>query len=258
MLTSRALNRSCGAPPEPSFCQANRGGLRLRALMVMTSSGQAPDTGQRTGLWLEEFTAAYYVFLDAGVEVVLASPCGGMPPIDPASDRSADHGGADHGTSVARFKRDTAARLELSDTLTLEQIVAEDFSCAFYCGGPGALWDFPDDVCSIGIVRAFAASAKPLGMVSHAPAALCGIADEAGLSLVAGRRLTSISRSEQSALGTGVLSPFCLEQQLRELGALYGRGPARRSHIVRDGFLVTGQNARSARGVARALLAQVV
>jgi putative intracellular protease/amidase len=219
--------------------------------MVMTSSGQTPGAGRKSGLWLGEFAAAYYVFLDADVEIVLASPCGGMPPIDPASDHSLDQG-----RSIARFKQDAEARLELSDTLLLEQIVAEDFSCAFFCGGPGALWDLPDDPFSIAIVRAFAASTKPLGLVSHAPAALCRISDDAGRSIVADRRLTSITRSEQAAMGLGSLSPFCLEDELRQLGVRYTRAPDWSRHVVRDGFLITGQNVQSARGVARALLAR--
>jgi putative intracellular protease/amidase len=215
--------------------------------MVTTSRDRAPGAEQKIGLWLEEFTAPYYAFVDAGMDVIVASPCGGQPPIDPASGQG--------GESIARFKRDSMARLALSDTLQLEQIVVDDFSCAFYCGGPAALWDYPDDVHAIGIVRALAASAKPLGMVSFAPAALCKIADAGGRSIVAGRRLTCIPRTVQVKLNGGDLRPFCLERELVQQGAHFTRGPAGRSYVVRDGWLITGQNSQSALRVAHMLLA---
>ena len=58
----------------------------MKIVMVVTSHDQLGGTGRKTGLWLEEFAAPYFVFLDAGVEVTLASPKGGQAPIDPKSD----------------------------------------------------------------------------------------------------------------------------------------------------------------------------
>src|SRR5512135_3521114 len=112
----------------------------MKILMVLTSHDQLDDTGRKTGLWLEEFAAPYYVFRDAGVELTLASPKGGQPPIDPKSDLPENQTPA-----MERFKRDRAAQQALAQTVRLADMKAEDFDAIFYPGGHGPLWDLADN-----------------------------------------------------------------------------------------------------------------
>jgi putative intracellular protease/amidase len=61
----------------------------MKILIVLTSHDALGSTGRKTGFWLEELAAPYYVFLDSGACVTLASPKGGQPPLDPSSDEPA-------------------------------------------------------------------------------------------------------------------------------------------------------------------------
>jgi hypothetical protein len=82
--------------------------------MVLTSHDQLGNTGLKTGIWLEEFAAPYFVFRDAGVELTLASPKGGPPPIDPKSDMPENQTPA-----MTRYKKDAE---DLADEAELMQI----------------------------------------------------------------------------------------------------------------------------------------
>jgi putative intracellular protease/amidase len=217
--------------------------------MVLTSYDRVGDGGPKTGFWLETFTAAYYVFTDAGADITLASPSGGQPPVDPNSDRP-EH----RSETVARFKRDLPARTALADTLWLEQIVCDDFDAVFYAGGHGAMWDLAENRFSQALIAGVCAAGRPLALVGHAPAALRRVVDTTGRPLVEGRRVTAIANSEELTMGLGGLLPFRLEDELVRLGALYSKGPDGTPHVVCDGVLTTGQNASSAADTARKLL----
>jgi putative intracellular protease/amidase len=221
----------------------------MNILMVLTSHDRLGDTGKKTGFWLEEFAAPYYVFKDAGAKITLASTAGGQPPLDPKSDAPDAQTPA-----TERFRQDADARQQLATTLRLSQINAADFDAVFYPGGHGPLWDLANDAASITLIEAFARADKPLGLVCHAPGALIKARDATGKPLIAGRKVTGFSNSEEEAVGLTAVVPFLVEDELQRLGGLYEKGPDWHPLAVTDGRLVTGQNPASSEAAAHALL----
>lgn len=222
----------------------------MKILLVLTSHDQLGSTGHKTGFWLEEFAAPYYVFKDAGAQITLASPAGGQPPLDPKSDEPGAQTAA-----TARFRQDAAAQRLLAATLPLSLVNAADFDAVFYPGGHGPLWDLANNTASIALIEAAARAGQPLGLVCHAPGALIKVRGADGLPLIAGRKVTGFSNSEEAAVGLTTVVPFLIEDEFQRLGAHYEKGPDWQPHIVTDGRLVTGQNPASSEGVAQALLA---
>ena len=222
----------------------------MKILMILTSHDQLGDTGKPTGFWLEEFAAPYYVLKDAGADIVLASPKGGQPPLDPKSDE------ADAQTDATRrFKGDDAAQKALAETVTLDSVSADAFDAVFYPGGHGPLWDLAEDPTSIKLIEAFASSDKPIGAVCHAPGVLRHVKGPDGAFLVKGRKVAGFTNSEEEAVGLTDIVPFLVEDMLKANGGDYSRGTDWSSHVVTDGKLVTGQNPQSSEEAARALLA---
>lgn len=221
----------------------------MKILMVLTSHDQLGDTGNKTGFWLEEFAAPYYVFRDAGAEITLASPKGGQPPLDPNSDAE------DAQTEATkRFKGDEAAQQELAQTAVLSGISAEGFNAIFYPGGHGPLWDLAEDGDSAKLIETFAASDRPIGAVCHAPAVFKHPKGADGKPLVSGRKVTSFTNTEEDAVGLTDIVPFLVEDMLGANGATYQKGPDWGPFVVVDGKLVTGQNPASSEEAARKLL----
>lgn len=218
-------------------------------LMVLTSHDQLGHTGLKTGFWLEEFAAPYYVFKDAGAQIVLASPAGGQPPLDPKSDLPEFQTELTH-----RFKADPQARQALAHTVTLASVRPDDFDAVFYPGGHGPLWDLAESSTSIDLIQTFERAGKPLGFVCHAPGALRHVKAAHGEPLVKGRRVTGFTNSEEAAVQLTDVVPFLIEDEFKAQGGLYEQGPDWQPHVVVDGHLVTGQNPASSEGVARALL----
>lgn len=221
----------------------------MKILMVLTSHDQLGDTGKKTGFWLEELAAPYYALKDAGAEIVLASPKGGQPPLDPKSD---DPDAQTEDTR--RFKADAEAQAALSSTVELSSVKAEDFDAVFYPGGHGPLWDLANDPASIALIEAFAKADKPTGLVCHAPGVLKSVNGPDGQPLVNGRKVTGFTNTEEEAVGLTAVVPFLVENVLSANGGDYSRGPDWGSHVVVDGKLVTGQNPASSRDAAEALL----
>jgi putative intracellular protease/amidase len=224
-------------------------GHSVRILMVLTSHDRLGKSGRKTGFWFEGFTAAYYVFRDAAADITLASPSGGQPPIDPQSDAPSSQS-----ETVKRFKSDHSARTALADTLWLDQVAPEDFDAVFYVGGHGPMWDLAEDCISQAVIAAVHGAGRPVALVGHGPAALRRAVDAEGRPLVEGRRVTASANSEEEAMGLTECLPFLLQDELIRLGGLYSKGPDWVSHVVRDGALITGQNASSAADAARVLL----
>jgi putative intracellular protease/amidase len=221
--------------------------------MVLTSHATLGDTGRPTGLWLEEFAAPYYALTDAGVGVVLASPLGGQPPIDPVSDVPA--GQTD---DTRRFHGDAAAQERLATTLPLADVSAGDFDAVFFPGGHGPLWDLPDNRSSIALIEAFVAAGKPVAAVCHAPVAFAHVSNPDGSDFLAGRDVTAFSDTEEAAVGLTDVVPELLEDLLVRAGARYSKGPADFApYVVVDGTLITGQNPASSAPAAQALLDQL-
>lgn len=222
----------------------------MNILMVLTSHDKLGDTGKSTGFWLEEFAAPYYVFKDAGADITLASPKGGQPPLDPASDA------ADAQTEATRrFKADAAAQQALATTAVLSTINADGFDAIFYPGGHGPLWDLAEDQHSQSLIETFAASDRPVGAVCHAPAVFRHTKAANGQPLVAGKAVTGFTNTEEDAVGLTAIVPFLIEDMLTANGAHYRKGEDWASFVITDGKLVTGQNPASSAEAAQKLLA---
>ncbi len=221
----------------------------MKILMVLTSHDKLGNTGTKTGFWLEEFTAPYYVFKDAGVDISLASPAGGQPPLDPKSDAEDAHT-----DSTRRFKDDAEAQKALANTRKLADIDAGNYDAVFYPGGHGPLWDLAEDKDSIDLIQTLWAAGKPVAMVCHAPAALQHVKTADGTPLVKGRKVTGFSNSEEAAAGLTDVVPFLLEDQLRQHGGEYVKGEDWSSFVQVDGQLITGQNPASSAAAAKMLL----
>jgi putative intracellular protease/amidase len=221
----------------------------MKILMVLTSHDRLGDTGKKTGFWLEEFAAPYYVFKDAGSEVTLASPKGGQPPLDPTSDA------ADAQTEATkRFKGDKLAQSELAHTAVLSTVSSEGFDAVFYPGGHGPLWDLAEDTHSIQLIEAFAAANRPIAAVCHAPAVFKHPKGADRKPLVSGRTVTGFSNTEEEVAGLTNVVPFLVEDMLKANGGKYEKGTDWASFVVIDGKLVTGQNPASSEEAARKLL----
>ena len=221
----------------------------MKVLIVLTSHNQLGDTGEKTGFWLEEFASPYYRLKDAGVSLVLASPAGGQPPLDPKSyapDFQTD--------DTRRFDSDQEAQQALANTTALADVCADDFDAVFYPGGHGPLWDLHDDAHSIALIEAFIASGKPVAAVCHAPAVLLKAKDAAGEVLVKGKKVTGFSNSEEAAVGLTDVVPYLLEDELIAAGGLYQKADDWTSLALTDGLIITGQNPGSSAAVAQALL----
>ena len=219
----------------------------MKILMVLTSHDTLGNTGQKTGFWLEEFAAPYYVFLDAGVDITLASPKGGQPPIDPKSDDPENQTPAQN-----RFKADPRAQATLANTRRLDTISESDYVAVFYPGGHGPVWDLAEDPVSIRLIEAFYGNGKPVAAVCHAPAALRHV-KLLGQPIVSGKRVTGFTNTEEAVKLTNVV-PFLLEDELKRLGGLYEKAGDWESFVVVDERLITGQNPASSEAAARALL----
>jgi putative intracellular protease/amidase len=224
----------------------------MKILMILTSHDQLGNTGKKTGFWLEEFAAPYYVFKDAGAEVVLASPRGGQPPLDPKSD---DENAQTDDTR--RFKEDTAAMAALAHTTQLAEVSGEGFDAVFFPGGHGPLWDLAEDKHSIQLIESMFAAGKTVSAVCHAPAVFRHTKAADGSPLVKGKKVTGFTNTEEEAVQLTKVVPFLVQDMLEANGGLYHKGEDWQSFVVTDGHLITGQNPASSAAAARAVLARL-
>ena len=220
----------------------------MKVLFVLTSHDDLGDTGEKTGLWLEEFASPYYTLLDAGIQVTLASPKGGQPPLDPKS-KSTDA----QTEATRRFSGDSTAKQELAHTAKLSVMNADDFDAVFYPGGHGPLWDLYDDQDSITLIESFVAANKPVAAVCHAPAVLLKVKNSQGKPWIKGKKVTGFSNSEENGVGLTKVVPYLLEDELKAHGANYQKSSDWQPFTVSDGLLITGQNPASSEAVAKAL-----
>jgi putative intracellular protease/amidase len=220
----------------------------MKILMVLTSHDQLGNTGRKTGFWLEEFAAPYYVFRDAGIDLTLASVKGGQPPIDPKSDLPENQT-----LAMTRFKMDSAAQKDLANTVKLEGLSSADYDAVFYPGGHGPMWDLADNRDSIALIESFYNSGKPVAAVCHAPAALHRVMYQ-GAPIVKGKRVTGFANSEEEEVQLTHVVPFLVEDELKRLGGIFEKAPNWQSFVITDGRLITGQNPASSTAGAQALL----
>jgi len=220
-----------------------------KILMVLTSHSALGDTGEKTGFWVEEFAAPYYVFSDAGADVTLASPAGGHPPIDPKSELP------DFQTSATqRFDTDESLQTMLANTLKLSEVQTADYDAIFYPGGHGPLWDLTNNQHSIELIEQFMATKKPVAAVCHASAALLNAKDSSGNPIVQNRTVTGFSNTEEDAVQLTDVVPFLLENELKNKGGNYQKGADWNAFAVQDGLLITGQNPASSEAAAKKLI----
>jgi putative intracellular protease/amidase len=221
----------------------------LKILIVLTSHDKLGNTGQKTGFWLEEFAAPYYVFKDAGADVTLASPKGGQPPLDPKSDEP------DFQTQATeRFKQDGSAQVALANTVRLSEISPSDYDAVFYPGGHGPLWDLAEDPDSVALIETMFNSGKPVAAVCHAPGVLRHAKASNDSSLVDGKSVTGFSNSEEDAVQLTEIVPFLVEDELKGKGGVYSSADDWHPYVITDGNLITGQNPASSEPAANAVL----
>ena len=221
----------------------------MKILMVLTSHDQLGNTGRKTGFWLEEFAAPYYIFRDAGHDVVLASPKGGQPPLDPKSNEPANQTELTH-----RFERDPAAQKALASTVRLDGVKSDDFDTVYYPGGHGPMWDLAEDASSIRLIESFVAAGKPIALVCHAPGVLRHVKRSDGKPLVQGKKVTGFTNTEEEAVGLTKVVPFLVEDELKAKGGIFSKKDDWQVYVVTDGLLITGQNPASSGPGAKALL----
>lgn len=221
----------------------------MKVLMVLTSHDQLGDTGRKTGFWLEELAAPYYVFKDSGARITLASPKGGRPPLDPKSDEPSVQ------TELTRrFEKDAAANAQLDATARLDSVRQEDYDTVFYPGGHGPMWDLAEDRNSIALIESFLAAGKPVATVCHASGALRHVKNRVGAPLVKGKTVTGFTNGEEEAVGLTKVVPFLVEDELMNLGAIFSKVKNWGVHTVVDGQLITGQNPASSGPTAELLI----
>ena len=224
----------------------------MKVLMVLTSHDTLGNTGRKTGFWLEELAAPYYAFKDAGAEIVLASPKGGKPPLDPKSSEPDAQTEFTH-----RFEADAEAMDQLATTVRLDSVSQADFDTVFYPGGHGPLWDLAEDKHSIALIESFIAAGKHVAFVCHAPGVLRHVKTPEGKPLVEGRKVTGFTNTEEEAVGLTDVVPFLVEDELIAKGGIYSKAGDWSSYVVTDGLLITGQNPTSSAATAEQLLKQL-
>lgn len=221
----------------------------MKVLIVLTSHSELGNTGKKTGFWVEEFASPYYTLKDAGVDIVLASPKGGQPPIDPKSAEPENQTEATH-----RFDKDDELKEMLAHTKVLSEVSADEFDGVFYPGGHGPLWDLATDQTSIKLIQDFWNSNKPVAAVCHAPAALLNVLDEEGNPLIKDKKVTGFTNTEEEGVKLTEVVPFLLEDELKNKGGIYSKKGDFEPYIVTDGMLITGQNPASSKVAAEKLL----
>lgn len=224
----------------------------MKILMVLTSHDRLGSKDEKTGFWLEEFATPYFIFKDAGAEVILASPKGGQPPLDPKSERSEFQTQA-----TVRFMEDLEAQQALANTLKISNIFPEDYDAIFYPGGHGPLWDLAEDNDSIALIETMYASGKPVSAVCHGPAVFRHTKAKDGSPLIKDKAVTGFSNSEEATVGLRDVVPFLIEEELKKNGGRYSKADDWQPYAVVDGNLITGQNPRSSETVAKEVLKQL-
>lgn len=256
MILAIGMLSSCGektkesnASKEKTSTATEKSAVIKKVLFVLTSHEDLGDTGKKTGFWIEEFAAPYYLLKDKGIEITLASPKGGQPPIDPKSN------GPDFQTqATVRFNKDKETQEILSKTIALEHINESDYDAVFYPGGHGPLWDLAEDKYSIALIEAFYRNNKPVAAVCHAPAIFKHTKNEDGTPLVKGKKVTGFTNGEEEAVQLTDIVPFLVEDMLKSNGGIYSKKADWNPYAVEDGLLITGQNPASSELVAELLL----
>ena len=209
----------------------------MKILMVLTSHDQLGDTGRKTGFWLEEFAAPYYVFKDAGAEIVVASPKGGQPPLDPKSDRCADQGDR-------TLQADPGGAEDFATSQKLPECPSRRLRYDFYPGRPRPAVGSGGGSEIQRLIEKFYKAGKPVAALPRPGAS----ATRAVLGCAAGewQARDRLFDSEEKEVRLTDVVPFLVEDELKRLGGLFEKAPKNWEPFVNtDGRLVTGQNPAS-------------
>jgi putative intracellular protease/amidase len=223
--------------------------VKMKILMVLTSHDRLGNTGRKTGFWLEELAAPYFVFSEAGVDITLASPKGGQPPLDPKSNEPEFKT-----EDTRRFEQDAVAKTALANTVKLSEVDQSDYDSVFFPGGHGPLWDLTNDPDALSLLEGMFAAKKPMGLVCHAPGILKNVKAPKGEPIVKGRSVTGFTNAEEAAMHLVEVVPYLVEDALRVQGANFLAATNFGVHVIQDGLLITGQNPASSRATAHALV----
>ena len=222
----------------------------LKSLLITTSNNKLYDSTNKTGVWMEDLAAPYFILKDTGDFITIASPLGGQIPIDLNSQSAAFAT-----ENTRRFMEDSQAVYHYSHSLPLNEIKTEEFDLVFLVGGYGAMWDFHNNKLLNKVLTSFNLQHKPIGLVGHAVVALLSLTNENNEPFVRGRKLTAFSNHEEALAGLNEMPPFSIQSKLISMGALYSNGPDFKSYVVVDDNIITGQNPASATETAKQIIA---
>jgi putative intracellular protease/amidase len=237
-------------PKDPDAVTLDMRGTR--ALCIATNHGVL-DIGVATGVFGSELTVPYYVFLDAGMQVDVASPLGGVIPVDPLSMKPEIRTPEDD-----RLLDDAEFRRKLASSLAIADVDFTAYEIIYFAGGWGAAFDLgQSELLGRKVSDAYAAG-RVLGGICHGPLGLLKGRTPAGELIVKDRRLTAVTDKQIHELGVAI-TPLHPESALRAAGALFeGKHHSARdffaNHFVADGDLITGQNQNAGPMVARLMM----
>lgn len=220
-------------------------------LLVLTNHAELGDTGKLTGFYLSEAAHPYEVFTEKGHAVKLASPKGGFAPLDPASLKLEDKANS---AFWEKFGNGDKEKPGVETTVSLADVDPKAYAAIFFAGGTGAMWDFPESEAIRNLVPKIYESGGVVGAVCHGPAALVNVKLADGSVLVAGKKTSVFSNSEEEASGLTDTVPFLLQTAYEKAGAEVVIAKDFTESAVRDGRLITGQNPASAKKAAELLL----
>ena len=222
----------------------------LKILIIVTSHAVMGNSGEPTGLWLEELTTPYYTFVDAGASVTVASVEGGVIPIDPRSKKPMGENSA----SVDRFLQDSFFLAEANNTQAIDDMSADEYDAVFLPGGHGTMWDFPNSEPLANTISQAYAKDIIVAAVCHGTAGFIGATKPDGSPLVEGLQISSFTNAEENAAELSDTVPFMLETKLRKLGANFQSADNFQPFVVQNDNVITGQNPASSSLVANKIL----
>lgn len=222
-----------------------------KALIVCTNHTDYPTKPHKTGLWLSEATHFYDELADRNLPYDIASPTGGVVPIDEKSLDRRDN-------TNEKWYNNPTFRHKLEHSLRLNEVLPSDYQILYFAGGHGAMWDFPENSMLQAITRQIYENGGIVSAVCHGVSGLLNVALSDGSSLIDNRQITGFSNMEEKLVRLDDEVPFLLEDALKQKNTLYSKSlipfvP----YIEVDERLVTGQNTLSARKVGRKVMEEM-
>ena len=227
---------------EAEICEVCQLKKTKKILMVVTQADNYEKIKKtKTGLWLEEFAVPYLAFTENGYEVTTATPSGGKTPLDPESENLSE--------DIKWHK----AKEALGDTQSLDTIDFISYDALVLPGGHGPMFDLYKDETLGQIINDFEERKKLIAAVCHGPAGLLS-AKKNGIPFVNGKKLTCFTNEEEYYYKKENLTPFFLEDALKDAGAEFVKKGAGEINIIEDDNLITGQNFQSSKAFANAVI----